>query len=88
MTLSLCRAELTPLSESNGAVELEIFAVLEVAFQIKVVVNRRVNSGEFPAGFSSAETAASPVLVVETAGANFRFDCSASGRFPASVHCL
>lgn len=51
MTLSLCRAELTPLSKSNGAVELEIFAVVEVAFQIKVVVKRRVNSGEFLQAF-------------------------------------
>jgi hypothetical protein len=38
---------LTPVSESGGTVELEIFAGVEVAFQIKVVVNGGMNSNEF-----------------------------------------
>jgi len=30
---------LTPLSESDGAVELEIFSTVEVAFLVEMVVN-------------------------------------------------
>ena len=41
------RTDLTPLVESGVPVELEVFPVGEAAFLIKVVMDGRVNSGEF-----------------------------------------
>ena len=39
VTVALCRTELTPLSESGGAVELEFVSAVEVAFLIEMVVD-------------------------------------------------
>jgi hypothetical protein len=41
------RADLTPLGESGGAVALEIIAAVEVAFLVEMVVDERVDGGEF-----------------------------------------
>jgi hypothetical protein len=47
MKLPLMPRRSAPLCESGVAVELEVFTGVEVALQIDVVVNRRLNGGEF-----------------------------------------
>ena len=42
----LCRAKLTPLGESGGAVQLEIGSGVEAAFLIEMIEDRGVNGGE------------------------------------------
>lgn len=67
----LCRAEIAPLGAGGGAVLLELSSAREAAFLIENVEDGGVDGGE---------TAASPVLVFERAGANSRPCCSASGQ--------
>ena len=47
MTVALCRTELAPLSESSGAVQLEVCSAVEVAFLVEMIVDRRVDGNEF-----------------------------------------
>ena len=44
----LCDTELTPLSESSGAVQLEILSAGEAALRIEVVEDRGIGGNEHP----------------------------------------
>ena len=43
----LCRAKLTPLGESSGAVQLEVCSGIETALRIEMIEYRGVDGGEF-----------------------------------------
>ena len=43
----LCRAELTPLSKSSGAVGFETVSRVEMAFLVEMIADRGVDGDEF-----------------------------------------
>jgi hypothetical protein len=60
LKLPFCRTELTRLSESGGAVKLEVFSAVEVAFLVEMVVNGGVNCDEFLQTSRSSEAQLCP----------------------------
>ncbi len=48
-------AEMTPLGEGGGAVELEVVPAVEVAFVVEVIMDRGMDGGEFLQASHSAK---------------------------------
>ena len=53
--IRISRRQLAPFDHGGGAVLLESFAVVEMTFEIKMIVDRGMNGREFLQGFHVPE---------------------------------
>ena len=66
---------MTPLNESGSAVKLAVFSAVEVAFLLKMIVDRGMDRDEFLQVSHAAEAQHRPLFFVGLVNVNSRLDC-------------